>query len=180
MDVGGAVEIVVAEPSDHGMRQQDAGLGLAVRGMGHREIGRGIDQHLAGELRAIAVARGERDDGGEIAAGAVAADRSGARRRCRARLRVGRDPFRRGDGVVDGGGEFVLGREAIVDRDHDQLALIGELAADDVVGVEIADHPAAAMEEHQAGARPFVLPQLLRHIDARRDRAVRRGDRRAA
>ena len=83
IDVGGAVEIVVAEPFDHGMRQQNAGLGLAVRGMAHRKIGGGIDQHLAGELRAVAVARGKRHHGGEIAAGAVAADQQIARRRCR-------------------------------------------------------------------------------------------------
>ena len=118
-----AVEIVVAEPLDHGMRQQDAGLGLAVRGMLHRKIGGGIDQHLAGELWAVAVARGKRHDGGEIAAGAVAADQQ--LRGVDAELfRVGGNPFRRRDGVVDGGGEFVLGREAVIDRDDDQLAFM--------------------------------------------------------
>jgi hypothetical protein len=74
IDVGGAVEIVVAEPFDDGMREKNAGLGLAVRGMLHRKVGGGIDQHLAGELWAVAVARGQRHDGGEIAPGAIAAD----------------------------------------------------------------------------------------------------------
>ena len=92
-------------------------------------------------------------------------------------LRVVGDPFCRGDRVIGGGGKFVLGREAVIDRDHDQRACIGELAADDVVGVEIADHPAAAMEEHQRRRKPVLTARLLRHVDAGRDRAVRRRDR---
>ena len=167
---------MVAEPFDHGMRQQDAGLGLAVRGMLHRKIGGGIDQHLAGELWAVAVARGKRNHGGEIAAGAVAADHQA--RGVDAELPgVGGDPFRGGDGVVDGGGKFVFGREPIVDGDDDQLAFMGELAADHVMGIEIADHPAAAVKEHQARREAVGLAQRLRRVDARRDRAVRRGDR---
>ena len=150
--------------------------GSLCEGCVHRKIGGGIDQHLAGELWAVAVARGKRHDGGEIAAGAVAADQQ--LRGVDAELfGVGGNPFRRGDGVVDGGGEFVLGREAVIDRDHDQLALMGELAADHVMGIEIADHPAAAVEEHQAWREAVGLAQRLRRVDARRDRAVRRGDR---
>src|SRR6266581_3659071 len=49
VDVGIA-EIVVLEPLDHRMRQQNAGLGLAMRGMRHRKIGSRIDQDLAGEF----------------------------------------------------------------------------------------------------------------------------------
>jgi hypothetical protein len=74
MNVGGAVEIVIAKPADDGVRQQDAGLRLAMRGMRHRKIDGRIDQHLARDIRAVAVARGYRDHRGEIAAGAVAAD----------------------------------------------------------------------------------------------------------
>ena len=140
---------MIAKPFDDGMRQQDAGLGLAVRGMRHRKIGGRIDQHLSGDRGAVAVARRYRDHRGEIAAGAVAADHQP--RRVDAELfGIAGDPFRRRDGVVDGGGKFVLGRQAIIDRDHDQLAFIGELAAHHVVGIEIADHPAAAVKEHQA------------------------------
>jgi hypothetical protein len=71
----------------------------------------------------------------------------------------------------------VFGREAIVDRDHDQLAFMGELLADHLMGIKIADHPAAAVEEHQAGREPVDLAQRLRGVDAGRDRAVRRRDR---
>ncbi len=47
-------------------------------------------------------------------------------------------------------GNLMLGREPIIDRDHDQLAFMGELAAGHIMGIEIADHPAAAVEEHEA------------------------------
>ena len=150
--------------------------GSLCEGCVHRKIGGGIDQHLAGEFWAVAVARGQRHDGGKIAAGAVAADQQ--LRGVDAELAgVGGDPFRRGDGVVGGGGEFVFGREAVVDGDHDQLAFMGELLADHFMGIEIADYPAAAVKEHQAWRKAVVLPQRLRRVDARRDRAVRRGDR---
>ena len=73
-----------------------------------------------------------------------------------------RDPRRRGNGIIDGGGEFVFGRAAIIDRDDDELAFIGEFPAGDIVGVEIADHPAAAMKEHQTWrAAPFDCRKLF-------------------
>ena len=66
--------------------------------------------------RAARVARHERDDGGEVAAGAVAADREtpgvDAELAC-----VRDDPARGGPGVVDRRRELVLGRQAIVDGD---------------------------------------------------------------
>ena len=71
------------------------------------------------------------------------------------RLRF-RNPSGRGDGVLHRGGKFMLGRQPIIDGDHDQLALMGELAADHVMGVEIADHPAAAVKEHQAWRQPVA------------------------
>ena len=54
-----------------------------------------------------------------------------------------------GDAVLDGGRERALGREAIVHREHGAARAERELAADDVVRVEVADGPAAAMEEHE-------------------------------
>jgi len=61
--------------------------------------------------------------------------------------------FVAGDDVVHGGGKLVLGRQPVIDRDHDQLAFVGQLAAHHVMGIEVADHPAAAMKEHQARRR---------------------------
>ena len=116
-----------------------------------------------------------RHDGREIAAGAVAADEEAGGVDA-VLFGVGGDPFRGQDRVVDGCREFVLGRKPIVDGDHDQLALMGELAADHVVRFEIADHPAAAVKEHETWSEPVLLAQRLRRVDARRDRAVRGGD----
>ena len=176
MHVGGAVEIVIAKPSDDGMRQQDAGLGLAVRGMRHREVGAGIDQHLARDRGAVAVARRYRNHRGEIAAGAVAADAQPRRVDAELSCIVG-DPFRRGDDVLDAGGKFVLGREPVIDGNDNELTFVGQLTAHHVMGIEIADDPAAAMKEHQARRKAVGLPQPQWGVDARRDRPVRCGDR---
>ena len=130
--------------------------GSRCEGMGHRKIRRRIDQHLTRDRRTVAVAGRYRDHCGKIAAGAVAANHEP---RCvdAEFLRVGGDPCRRGDGVIDGGRKFMLGRQAIIDGDNDELTFVGQLAAHHIVGIEIADHPAAAMEKHQAGARPPAL-----------------------
>jgi hypothetical protein len=159
LSVGQAIEIMVAKPPDHGVGEQDAGLGLAMRGMLHRKVGGGIDQHLAGDFGPVAVARGKRDHGCEIAAGTVAADHQ-PRGVDAELLCVGRNPFGRRNRVVDRGGKFMLGGEAVIDRYHDQLAFVGEFAAHHVVGIEVADHPAAAVKEHQAGREPIRLPQF--------------------
>ena len=150
--------------------------GSRVRGMRHRKVGGRIDQHLARDRGAVAVARRYRDHRGEVAAGAVAADHQ-PRRVDAELLCIVRDPFGRGDGVIDGGGKFVLGREPIIDRDHDQLAFVGQFPAHHVVGIEIADHPAAAVKEHQARRETVGLPQFHRRVDARGDRSGGRGDR---
>jgi len=77
VDVGIA-EIIVHEPGDDRMRQQDRGFGLAVRRMLSGKIGCGVNQELAREPRPV-FARVQRDYGREIAAGAVAADEQPAR-----------------------------------------------------------------------------------------------------
>ena len=93
--------------------------------------------------------RSERHHGGEVAARTVAADAE-ARRIDAERACVVGDPGRRGDGVIGGGRKFVLRREPVVDGDHDELALVRELPAYDIMGIEIADHHASAVKEHQA------------------------------
>ena len=62
-----------------------------------------------------------------------------------------RDPARGRIGIVDGGGKLVLGGEAIVDGDGDTPGLIGQRPAGHVVAVEIAEHPASAVKEHEGG-----------------------------
>ena len=74
-------------------------------------------------------------------------------------------------------GNLYSGGAAVVDRYDDELAFVGEFAASDVVGIEIADHPAAAMEERQAGREAVRFPQASRPVDPRGDDAARRLDR---
>ena len=71
----------------------------------------------------------------------------------------------------------MLGRAAIVDGDDDELTFVGQFSARHVMRIEIADHPAAAVEKHQAGRKAVCLPQRLRRVDPRRDQSVRGGDR---
>ena len=52
----------------------------------------------------------------------------------------------------------MLRREPVVDGDHDELALVRELPAYDIVGIEIADHHASAVKEHQAWSEAVFVP----------------------
>jgi hypothetical protein len=70
----------------------------------------------------------------------------------------------------------VLGGHPVVDRDDDCAGGVAELAAEDVVGVEVADRPAAAVVVDERGkrARPGRRSAgAERPVDAQRDRAVR-------
>ncbi len=88
--------------------------------------------------------------GRQVAAGAVAADRQARGIDAEAR-RVVRNPARGSDGILGGGRELVLRRQPVVDGDDDCARRVGERAADLVVAVEVADHPAPAMEEDERG-----------------------------
>ena len=108
----------------------------------------GYNNSWARRLRRAAIAGDEADHRGEIAAGAVAANGK-ARRVDAERGAVCRNPFGRGDAVLDRGREFVLGRQAVIDRDDRAAGGIGQMAAHRVVAFEIADDPAAAVEKDQ-------------------------------
>ena len=60
-------------------------------------------------------------------------------------------PVRRVQAVIDAGGEFVLGRQSIVDRCHDARSARAQIAAHAVMGVEAAQHETTAVEEHEQG-----------------------------
>ena len=77
------------------------------------------------------------------------------------------DPAHRGQRVVDGRGPRVLGREPVVDGDDHDVGAAADPAAGLVVGVEVADHEAAAVEVDQqrsATRRCFTR----RSVDPRR------------
>jgi hypothetical protein len=107
-------------------------------------------------------------DRGEVSARAVAADGEpcavGAERG-----RVFGDPLGRGVAIVGRRRELVLGGESVIDRHDDGTGLLGEVAADGVVGLERADYPTAAVEEDEE--RPRCAP--VGRVDAERNLAGR-------
>ncbi len=98
------------------------------------------------------IARATSQRRGEIAPRAVAADGqavgSGAQR-ARPISHPGQDRPR----VVQPGREAVLGRQAVVGRDHDGLHAVGQRAAQRVDAVQVAHDPAAAVQVEQRGER---------------------------
>ena len=56
--------------------------------------------------------------------------------------------------------------EPVVDRDDDDLRLFGNLPADHIVSVQIADHPAAPVKEDEGGEHT-----VARSIETDRHRA---------
>jgi len=106
------------------VRQQEAGVGLPVRGVRHCKFDCRIDQHLPGDRGAFTVARRNGHDGRQIATGAIAAHGKPGRVDAE-RFRIVRNPSGCSDGIVDRRREFVFGREPIVDGDNKQLSFFG-------------------------------------------------------
>ena len=109
-------------------------------------VRRWVDQKLKLQWRTSTIACVQGNHRREIAARAVAADRQAAGIDAEAG-RVGCDPACGRDGVVHGGRELVLGRQPVMHRNDDAARCVGQRAADLVVALQVADHPAAAVEE---------------------------------
>ena len=58
-------------------------------------------------------------------------------------------PSCRGDGIFEWSGKRVLWRQPVVDAQHGMPTAVGQDAAQVVVSLEVAEHPATAMEEHE-------------------------------
>ena len=67
----------------------------------------------------------------------------------------------------------MFGRQPVVDGHHDRAGAHGMLAAGAVVGVEVADDEAAAMEKHHDGRCCTVAGTSWRPIDPDSDGACR-------
>src|SRR3546814_2998375 len=74
------------------------------------------------------------------------------------------DPARGGEGVLHGGREPVLRPHAVVDGNHRPAGPVGQMPTDAVMGVDVADHPAAAMEidEDRSEEHTSELQSLMR------------------
>jgi hypothetical protein len=137
--------------------------------LGHR-----VDQQLHRRRRQPSLPHQQAGDRGEVGAGAVAAD-SDPRRIAAQPAGVGVRPPVGGEGVFGGRREGVLRGQAVVDREDVGAGVGGEEAAGPVVGVEVADHPAAAVvvDEKRRGC---VRRARERHVVPRRDRPSGPGD----
>jgi hypothetical protein len=138
-------DVVVVEVADRVACQQIALAKRRVRWGGAALVGRRVDQQLKRDLPVARVACRDGHHRGEVAAGAVAADRE-PRRIDAERGRMALDPSSGGDAVVDGGWKAMLRPHPVVDRHHRAARAVGELAAQGVVGVEVADDPAPAVK----------------------------------
>ena len=149
MPIGLRREILVGEPV-HQLFVEEIALTIVALGLGRvlGKVGDGIDQQLELQRRTSAVARHHGDDGREVTARAVTADRDAARVDPELAGVLG-DVTRRAVGVLGSRGELVLGREPIVHRYHHAARGIGEATADAIVRVEIADHEPTAVKVDQ-------------------------------
>jgi hypothetical protein len=151
--IAGAGQIMVPEPFHVGARQHEAvGGEFALRRRVIRRGDRGIEQQLEAQRRTAAVPRHDRNHGREISARAVAAHgypaRIGAERRG-----VGSHPPGRGVAILGRCGKLVLRSEPIIDRHQHASRRVCNRAAQDVVGIDTAEHPSAAVEIHQRAHR---------------------------
>ena len=165
-------DVVVVEVV-HRVRGQQVALAVAgVRGPAAALVGGRVDQQLEAHRQVAGIAQRDRHHRGQVAAGAVAADRQA--RGIDAQLGgVVAHPARGGDAVVHRGREAVLRAHAVVHRHHRAAGGVGQLAAQRVVRVQVADDPAAAVVVHQHRRRALALRRGLRVVQAQRDRAVR-------
>jgi hypothetical protein len=143
------VRAVVVEEPGHVVVGEEEAVGEQVpRPAPGRRVGRRVEQQLEHRPRPACLQRLQADRRGQVRTRAVPADRD--RRRVRAEgLRVARGEPERGHRVLRRSGETVLRRQPVVHRQHPDLRVPGEVAAGRVVGLDAADHPAAAVEVHQ-------------------------------
>ncbi len=64
------------------------------------------------------------------------------------------DPADSRERVFGSGRELVLGRVPVVDRDHDRAGPVAEVAAERVIRIVTAQHPASAVEVRDDRMRP--------------------------
>lgn len=103
---------------------------------------------------------------GQVRAGAVTAGGDGGGE--------GRGETEGGGCVFEGGGEVVLGREAVIDGEDAPAGVEGEQAAERVVGIEITGDHAAAVEPDENSVAAAVEAGVDGRVDGlHRDRSER-------
>ena len=138
---------MVHEPI-HGQGGQTIALTVGVKTGCVRVHQRGrINQQLKGR-RLCAAARAQTHGGCQIAPGAVATHRHPLRVNVQSGgLR--HHPMKGCQGVFIGSRKHMLWRQAVIDRKHRTPTGLAQLAAQHIVGFNVANHPATAMKVHQ-------------------------------
>ena len=146
-------QVVVHEPV-HGRRRQQIALAIGVVAgrVGVHEGGR-VDEQLKGG-RLGTVTRTQTHRCGQIAASAVTTHGHPSRIDVQAGGVV-HHPVKRMQGIVVGGRERVLGGQTVVHRKHGATAGITQLAAQHIVGVDVANHPTTAVVVDQGRQHLF-------------------------
>ena len=159
----GVGQVVVPEPRHAFPFQEQAGA-VGVVGLGVEVVvGNGIDQQLVVDHQRQFVL-GQADGGGQIAAGAVAADREGLVSIAQF-LGIFHSPDGGGQAVLKGDGELVFRRQAVVHGHHHAVGAGAQLARGGVGGVQVADNPAAAVAPHQNAPGAFAFGGVNPHGD---------------
>src|ERR1700751_6374474 len=139
------------------------GVGRAVE----RAIGDRAHEKLASDLGPTARFRELAGHGRDIAAGAPARNQHRPRPAAELDRMVG-DPARRRIAVFGRCWETMLWRMAIADADKDHVAAPAHVAAERIVGLLVAQHPAAAMEiDHD-----WMRPRRRRPVETIRQQTV--------
>ena len=154
--IGVRTHVVGHEPV-HGVARQRIGVGEGGHRLGFAgHVDGGIDQQLQSRLRLAGALHLLGDNGGEVAAHGVAADRRQALGRAEAGGVVA-TPAVGGQHVFQPAREPRLRRQAVVDRQHRAAGDAGQDLAEDVAGLQVADHPAAEVgEDHQGRGRVLL------------------------
>ena len=142
------------EPVHARLRQPRPVLLRLVRGGPAAGVGDRVDEKLEAEGDRARL----RHDRREVRPGRVPADREPLGVAAE-RLGVRARPRGRREGVLEAGRERMLGRQPVVDREYGVATLVGERPREVVVRLEVAEHPAAAVQEDEQpearlGARP--------------------------
>src|SRR5581483_827841 len=150
------VQIMVAKPAHIVPREHIAGPVFLFRmGLG-KKIGGGIDQQLEVQRGASLVSRHLRHDRRQVAAGAITPDSYA----CGVNIQLGpmsSDPLRRGIAIVGSSRKLVFGSQPIIYRYHDTASFVRQAAAEGIVCIQVANHPATAMKEHERRKGTFSL-----------------------
>jgi len=138
------------------------------------EVEIGVDQQLERELRSVVVACEECNHSSQVSTRTVPG--YGEPARIPAELAcVCRDPGCRGIRGIRRRGELVLRSQRVFDRNDDAAGCVRQCAGQGIVGVEITEHEAAAVEEHGHRQQSVRTRSVYAHVDragGRVDRAV--------